>query len=107
MGVKRTPAQYNWRKLEFNEELLLPPGTHNKGRGGDRVQLIVAHHLIVLKRDMSGNDANRACYNIWTTAREASAHSGDAGDYINQYVNDNDTARANAKHWANQNSIAN
>ncbi len=106
MGVKRTPAQYNWRKLEFNEELLLPPGTHNKGRGGGRVQFFVAHHMIVLNRDKGSNDANRACYNIWTTGRQASAHYGVDGDFIDQFVYDNDTAWSNANQWANQNSIA-
>ena len=31
--TKRTPDQYNWSKLEFNE-MLLPPRLYNKGQIG-------------------------------------------------------------------------
>src|SRR5699024_4458662 len=68
--------------------------------------VFVTHHIIVLNRVVSGNHANSAFYNILSTGREASAHYDVDGDYIDQFMYDNDTARTNANERADQTCIA-
>jgi len=105
MGIARKPDEYNWRELEFNETLLLPRNFDAPRQG--TIQFFVIHHMIILNRDVESNDANRACYNTWITqGRQASAHYGVDGDFVDQFVYDNNAAWANANYWANHNSIA-
>lgn len=104
MGTRRTPAQYNWDKMEFNEELLLPRNFTAPRQG--KIQMFVVHHMIVLNRDSTQNEANRACYDIWINqGREASANYGVDGDFIDQFVYDGNAAWGNGNWWANHNSI--
>lgn len=105
MGIARRPSEYNWRELEFNETLLLPRNFEAPRTG--TIQFFAIHHMIILNRDVNRNDANLACYNTWINqGRQASAHYGVDGDYVDQFVYDNNAAWANANYWANHNSIA-
>lgn len=104
MGVARTPAQYNWKNLEFNETLLLPRNfTAPRQR---KIRFVVIHHMIVLNRDYAKNDATRACYDIWINqGRQASANYGVDGDFVDQFVYDGNASWANANYEANHSSI--
>ena len=104
MGVARTPAQYNWKELEFNETLLLPNNfTAPRSR---KIQFVVVHHMIVLNRDYNSNEACRACYDIWINqGRQASANYGVDGDFVDQFVYDGNASWANADYEANHSSI--
>lgn len=104
MGVARKPHEYNWRELEFNETLLLPRN-YNKRTG--TIQFFAIHHMIILNRNKNDNEANRACYDTWINqGREASANYGVDGDFVDQFVYDNNAAWANANYWANHNCIS-
>lgn len=103
MGVARSPKEYNWEKLEFNETLLLP---RNFSPRQGKIQFFVVHHMIVLNRQVTGKSANQACYDIWIRqGREASANYGVDGDFVDQFVYDKNASWANANYWANHNSI--
>lgn len=105
MGVARKPSEYNWSELEFNETLLLPRNFTAPRQG--KIQFFAIHHMIILNRDVKNNEANRACYDTWITqGREASANYGVDGDYVDQFVYDNNAAWANADWWANHNCIS-
>jgi len=101
---KRQPKDYNWDKMEFDTGLLLPRNfTRPRQR---KIQFFVVHHMIILNRNMQDNDANKACYRTWINeGREASANYGVDGDYIDQFVWDNDASWANADWEANHSSI--
>lgn len=105
MGVARKPSEYNWRELEFNETLLLPRNFDAPRRG--RIQFFAIHHMIILNRDNKNNEANQVCYDTWIRqGREASANYGVDGDFVDQFVYDNNAAWANANMWANHNCLS-
>lgn len=103
-NVKRQPSQYNWEKLEFDQNIL-PGNLWNSGRAGEKIQFFVVHHMIVLDSETAGRDALQACRDIWTGGRQASAHYGVDGDFVEQWVWDRDTAWANGNQLANRRSI--
>lgn len=103
--TKRTPEQYNWEKLEFNENLL-PDSLFNYGRGGEKIQYFTVHHMIILDRGAKDESPLEACRNVWINGRQASAHYGVSGDFVHQYVYDDNTAWSNADLISNRRSIA-
>lgn len=102
--TKRTPDQYNWSKLEFNE-MLLPSNLYNKGRAGHKIEYFTIHHMIILDNQTRDVSPLVACRNVWINGREASAHYGVSGDYVAQYVYDDDTAWTNGNLDSNRRSI--
>ena len=103
--TNRTPDQYNWDKLEF-KNMLLPSSLYNKGRAGHKVEFFVVHHMIILDRGTKDESPLEACRNVWVNGRQASAHYGVSGDFVGQYVWDDDTAWANANLNVNRRSIS-
>ena len=84
--TRRTAAQYNWGKLEFDETLLTK---HFTVQASKTVKFIVVHHMTIVG---SGNgSALDACYNVWQS-RAASAHYGIDGALVRQYVWDRNYA---------------
>lgn len=100
----RTPTQYNWEKLEFDVNLL-PSRLYSAGRAGQKIEFFGIHHMIVLDSETAGRDALSACRDIWVNGREASAHYGVDGDFVEQWVWDKDTAWALANQKANRTAI--
>ena len=103
--VQRDPSKYNWDKLEFNQNIL-PSNLYTKGREGHKVEFFAVHHMIVLDSATAGRDALTACRNVWVGGREASAHYGVDGDYVDQFVWDADTAWSLGNWDANLRSIS-
>lgn len=101
----RTPETYNWDKLEF-KNMLLPSNLYTKGRAGNRIEYFTIHHMIILDRETKNESPLVACRNVWVNGREASAHYGVSGDYVAQYVWDNDTAWSNGDRESNRRTIA-
>ena len=101
----RTPEQYNWEKLEF-DNMLLPSNLYNKGRAGHKVEYFTIHHMIILDKETKDKSPLVACRNVWINGRQASAHYGVSGDFVAQYVFDDDTAWANGNLDSNRRSIA-
>lgn len=101
----RTPEQYNWDKLEFNE-MLLPSNLYNKGRAGRKIEYFTIHHMIILDNETKNESPLVACRNVWVNGRQASAHYGVSGDFVAQYVWDNDTAWPNGDLESNRRTIA-
>lgn len=101
--TRRSPNQYNWDKLEFDETII----PKNFTPANRKVKGFVIHHMIVLNRDINQPEALDACYDIWVRqGREASAHYGVDGRFVRQYVWDKDIAWANADADANRDYIA-
>lgn len=103
--VTRTPEQYNWEKLEF-DDMLLPSNLYNKGRAGRKIEYFTIHHMIILDNETKDKSPLVACRNVWVNGRQASAHYGVSGDFVAQYVFDDDTAFANANLESNRRTIA-
>ena len=101
----RTPENYNWEKLEF-KNMLLPSHLYNKGRAGHKIEYFTIHHMIILDNQTRDESPLVACRNVWVNGRQASAHYGVSGDFVGQYVWDNDTAFANANLESNRRTIA-
>lgn len=101
---KRTPSAYNWDNLEFDVNLL-PSRLYSEGRAGEKIQFFGIHHMIVLDSETAGRDALTACRDIWVNGREASAHYGVDGDFVEQWVWDRNTAWTLANQLANRRSI--
>lgn len=101
--TRRSPEQYNFDKLEFDETII----PKNFTPANRKPEGFVVHHMMVLNRDINRPDALDACYDIWVNqGREASAHYGVDGPFIRQYVYDKDIAWANADADANRRFIA-
>lgn len=101
--TRRSPSQYNWDKLDFDETII----PKNFTPANRKIKGCVIHHMIVLNRDINQPDALDACYDIWVRqGREASAHYGVDGRFVRQYVWDKDIAWANANAAANRDYIA-
>lgn len=101
--TRRTPAQYRWNDLLFDETLLTRHFT--PGRPGGSIQYVTIHHMIVDDGHPDKTEALDLCYKIWQT-REASAHYGVEDSFVRQYVNDRDTAWSNGNFNSNIRSIA-
>ena len=91
----RTPEQYKFPTLEFNDRLLTK---HYTPLGGFDKRFFVVHHMTIVG---TGNgDALDKCYDTWQN-REASAQYGVDGIYVTQFVLDKDYA------WAAGNTYGN
>jgi len=100
-GTRRSPSQYNFAKLEFDETLL---DKHFSPLTSRRIDYVVVHHMTVVGKDDAVN-ALDACYSIWQT-RQASAHYGVQGTRIRQYVYDKDFAWATGSNAGNLHGIS-
>lgn len=103
--TNRTPENYNWEKLEF-KNMLLPSNLYSKGRAGRKIEYFTIHHMIILDNQTRDESPLVACRNVWVNGRQASAHYGVSGDFVGQYVFDDDTAFANANLESNRRTIA-
>lgn len=103
--TRRTPNQYNWEKLEFNDNIL-PSNLYSVGRGGEQIQYFTVHHMIILDDGTNSESPLETCRNVWVNGREASAHYGVSGDFVHQYVWDSNTAWSNANQLSNRRSIS-
>lgn len=102
--ARRQPAEYNWEAMEFDVNLL-PNRLYAQGRAGHNIEFFGIHHMIVLDSETAGRDALTACRDIWINGREASAHYGVDGDFVEQWVWDRDTAWALADQSGNRRAI--
>ena len=103
--TNRTPENYNWEKLEF-KNMLLPNNLYNKGRAGHKIEYFTIHHMIILDNQTRDESPLVACRNVWVNGRQASAHYGVSGDFVAQYVWDDDTAWSNGNLDSNRRSIS-
>lgn len=100
--TRRTPAEYDWTKCEFDEQILpAKPVRFTSPREG-KILFIGIHHMTIVG-DGTGK-AIQGCINTWKT-REASAHYGVEEDLVGQFVWDRDAAYALADRTGNHNSI--
>lgn len=93
--TRRTPAQYSFAKLEFNERLLTK---HFSPLGSRDIKCVVMHHMTI--KGTGNGDALDDCYDTWQK-REASAHYGVDGELVTQFVYDKDYAWACGDTWGN------
>lgn len=100
--TRRKPSEYDWSKLQFDETILTK---HFTAPRRQKIQFVVAHHMIVLDKDINTDDALDACWDIWQK-REASAHYGVDGKFIRQYVWDGNAAWATANSSGNHSGIS-
>jgi N-acetylmuramoyl-L-alanine amidase len=98
--TRRTPAEFNWDALEFDETIL---DRHFTSPRELDIQFVVVHHMTVLGSGTGG--ALDACYNIWQD-REASAHYGVDGALVRQFVWDAGAAWATANYVGNHAGIS-
>lgn len=104
--TRRTPAQYDWAKVEFDETILADIDGYPRrqmSRDGQKIQFIVIHHMGMVG-DGDG-DANDACIRTWRE-RPASAHYGVDGKNIRQFVWDSMAAWGAGDLTANKRSIS-
>lgn len=94
--TRRTPKEYNWKRLEFDETILTKHFT--KGRLGSKIKFVVVHHMTIIGK--GDGKANDVCYRVWQS-RKASAHYGVDGGYVRQFVWDSNYA------WATGNVVGN
>jgi LysM repeat protein len=103
--TRRTPAEYDWRELEFDETILedIPgyPRRHSS-RNGMKIQFVVIHHMAMVGK--GDGKANDACVRAWRT-REASANYGVDGKHVRQFVWDSNGAWHSGNSTANRRSI--
>jgi N-acetylmuramoyl-L-alanine amidase len=105
--TRRTPEQYRWDRLEFDERLLPKHFTRQSSKD---VRFIVVHHSTVLDSVSSQNPngtgrANDALYNIWMN-RRASAQYGVDGGNVMQLVWDKDYAWSTGSYVGNKYGIS-
>ena len=98
--TRRTPAQYKWNTLGFDETFLTKHFSPLNGRG---IQFVVAHHMTV--KGTGTGSALAACYQIWQT-RAASAHYGVDGVRVGHFVRDKDFAWATGSNYGNLHGIS-
>lgn len=98
--TRRTIAQYNWDKQEFDEMIV---GSNRRSTRQGTVKFIVAHHMTI--PGTGTGSALTACFNTWKT-RVASAHYGVDGDHLAQFVYDYDAAWATANRRGNHDGIS-
>lgn len=93
--TRRSPDQYNWEALEFDELIL---GKHITSPRQQKIAFVVVHHMTIV--GTGTGSANDACYNVWQT-RQASAHYGVDGPDVTQFVWDADAAWATGSYVGN------
>lgn len=93
--TRRSPAQYDWSKQQFDERIL---SKHITSPRRSKVAFVVAHHSTM--RGRGDGKVNSEMYNVWQN-RQASAHYGVDGDYVMQFVWDKNAA------WSTANSNGN
>ncbi len=98
--TRRTPSQYNWDKLEFDETILTKHFTPKKSR---KIKFVVIHHMTIVGKGTGS--ANDACYRTWQS-RKASAHYGIDGKHVRQFVWDRNVAWATGHILGNANGIS-
>lgn len=86
--TKRSPASYNFAKLQFNERLLTKHFTPMKSKD---VKYVVVHHMTIVGK--GNGSALDVAYSVWQS-RKASANYGVDGNFITQFVWDKDYAWA-------------
>lgn len=92
--MRRTPAEYDWDKLQFDETILTKHFTEGDHR---IIKFVAVHHMAMVG---TGNGAALdAVYRTWQV-RPASAHYGIDGIYVRQFVWDRDIAWA-VGNWTN------
>lgn len=99
--TRRTPPQYNWEKLLFDEMLLK---VHFTPMASKDVDFIVVHHMVIQDKVEDYADALDALYKIWQV-REASAQYGVEEGFVRQYVWDKDYAWASGTDVGNRHGI--
>lgn len=99
--TRRSPAQYSFSRLEFDETLLTK---HFSPLAGRDIDCVVVHHMTITGLDGATN-ALTACYKVWQD-RQASAHYGVQGQQIRQYVWDKDYAWATGSTQGNLHGIS-
>ncbi len=100
--TRRTPAEYNWSKVEFDEQIL-PAKPARSSLRTETIQFVVVHHMTIVGKGTGS--ALDACRKVWAT-REASAHYGVDGKYVAQFVWDNRAAWATANRHGNHAGIS-
>src|SRR5690606_19133637 len=98
--TRRSPSQYNLRKLRVDETILKKHFTAPR-RG--KIKFVVVHHMTII--GTGDGRANDACYRVWQS-RQASAHYGVDGKYIRQFVWDGNAAWSTANTTGNHNGIS-
>lgn len=98
--TRRTPAQYDWSALEFDETIL---SKHFASPRRLKIAFVVAHHSTILGTGTGA--ANSTMYNVWQN-REASAHYGVDGNFVRQFVWDADAAWSTANTTGNHAGIS-
>lgn len=98
--TRRSPAEYNWSALEFDETILTKHFTSPRQQ---KIQFVVVHHMTVLGRGTGS--ALDACWNIWQT-RQASAHYGVDGSLVRQFVWDADAGWSTGSYVGNNGGIS-
>ncbi|WP_332645096.1 N-acetylmuramoyl-L-alanine amidase [Aeromicrobium sp.] len=98
--TRRTPAQYDWAALEFDETILTKHFTSLSSR---TIRFVVVHHMTIV--GSGTGSALTACYNVWQN-REASAHYGVDGNLVRQFVWDKDRAWSTGSSTGNQYGIS-
>lgn len=98
--TRRSPSQYNLRKLQVDETILKKHFTAPRRK---KVKFVVAHHMTIL--GTGDGRANDACYRTWQS-RQASAHYGVDGKYIRQFVWDSNAAWSTANTEGNHAGIS-
>jgi len=93
--TRRTPAQYDYPKLRFDETILTKHFTAPRRL---KIRFVVVHHMTIV--GTGDGRASDACYRVWQT-REASAHYGVDGRFVRQFVWDGNAA------WATGDSTGN
>lgn len=104
--TRRTPEEYNWNELEFDETVLSEIDGYPRrwsSREGSRIGFVVVHHMAMIGKGAGA--ANDACVRAWRT-RKASAHYGVDGKNVRQFVWDSDMAWAVGNLSANRRSIS-
>lgn len=98
--TRRTPDQYDWGNVAFDETIL---GKHRTSPRREEIQFVVVHHMAMVgKGDGAANDA---CVRTWQT-REASAHYCVDGKHVRQVVWDGDAAWATGDGHGNHAGIS-
>ena len=98
--TRRSPAQYNWDSLEFDETIL---DRHFTSPRDQNIAFVIVHHMAMVG---AGNgSALDACYNTWQT-RQASAHYGCDGGFVRQFVWDSNAAWSTGNYAGNHGGIS-
>jgi len=101
--TRRTPEQYDWDKVEFDETIVPASPQRFTSPRREKIQFVVIHHMAMVGQ--GDGSANDACLRAWKT-REASAGYGVDGRFVRQFVWDSDAAWATANSHGNHAGIS-